>query len=145
MSASSVMVVGPSPDHPLLAKRAPQQADLAAVVALVKLVEGEPLHLRVAESLGQPARRILRGGQLLVGFRVEGTHQAEWVQAIVEGRQACSHWDYASGLTEVGLLGNVAIRANTRIEYDARKMRITNYPEANRFLKKEYPKGWILS
>ncbi len=77
--------------------------------------------------------------------RVAGTHQAEWVRAILEGRQACSHWDYASGLTEVGLLGNVAIRANTRIEYDARKMRITNYPEANRFLKKEYPKGWILS
>jgi predicted dehydrogenase len=77
--------------------------------------------------------------------RVKGSHHGNWLQAIAEGGQACSHWDYASGLTEVGLLGNVAIRANIRIEYDARKMRVTNVPEANRFLKKEYPKGWILS
>jgi len=77
--------------------------------------------------------------------RVKSSHHGNWLQAIAEGGQACSHWDYASGLTEIGLLGNVAIRANTRIEYDARKMRVTNVPEANRFLKKEYPKGWILS
>ena len=77
--------------------------------------------------------------------RVTGSHQGDWLRAIAEGGRACSDWDYASGLTEVGLLGNVAIRARTRIEYDARKMRVTNVPEANRFLAKEYPKGWILS
>ena len=77
--------------------------------------------------------------------RVNGTHQADWTRAIAEGGRACSDWDYASGLTEVGLLGNVAIRTGAKIEYDAREMRVTNVPEANRFLRKEYPKGWILS
>jgi len=77
--------------------------------------------------------------------RVTGTHQADWIQAIVEGRKACSDWDYAAGLTEVGLLGNVAIRTGTRIDYDSQKMRVRNLPEANKFLSKEYPKGWILS
>ena len=78
-------------------------------------------------------------------LRVKGSHQSDWVRAIKENSQACSHFDYASGLTEVGILGNVAIRSRSRIEYDAEKMRVTNVPEANNLLKKEYPKGWILS
>ncbi len=77
--------------------------------------------------------------------RVKGSHQGDWCRAIKEGGQACSNWDYASGLTEVGVLGNVAIRSKATIEYDAKKMKVTNVPEANKFLKKEYPKGWILS
>ena len=77
--------------------------------------------------------------------RVKGSHQSDWAKAIKEGGQACSNWDYASGLTEVGVLGNVAIRSKAKIEYDAKKMKVTNVPEANKFLKKEYPKGWILS
>jgi predicted dehydrogenase len=77
--------------------------------------------------------------------RVSGSHQADWIRAITEGGRACSDWDYASGLTELGLLGNVAIRAKTPIEYDGRKMRVKNVPEASRFLKKEYPESWILS
>jgi len=77
--------------------------------------------------------------------RVKGTHQGDWIRAIKEGGQACSNWDYASGLTEVGLLGNVAIRSKTKVKYDAENMKVTNIPEANKFLKKEYPEGWILS
>lgn len=66
------------------------------------------------------------------------------MRAIREGGEACSNFDYAAPLTEVGLLGNVAIRAKGLIEYDAGKMRVTNRPEANRFLSKSYPDGWIL-
>ncbi|MDA0348411.1 MAG: Gfo/Idh/MocA family oxidoreductase [Verrucomicrobia bacterium] len=77
--------------------------------------------------------------------RVKGSHQGDWCRAIKEKGQACSNWDYASGLSEVGLLGNVAIRAKAEVKYDAKKMKVTNIPEANQFLKKEYPKGWILS
>ncbi|MBK1876475.1 Gfo/Idh/MocA family protein [Pelagicoccus mobilis] len=77
--------------------------------------------------------------------RIKGTHQGDWLNAISTGGQACSHWDYASELTELGLLGNVAIRSKAKIKYDAKKMKVTNIPEANKFLKKEYPDGWILS
>jgi len=55
-----------------------------------------------------------------------------------------SNFDYASRLTEMVLLGNIAIRAGKRIEWDAEKMSVTNLPEANRFVKREYRKGWTL-
>lgn len=77
--------------------------------------------------------------------RVEGSHHEDWVRAIRNGARACSDFDYAAGLTEVGLLGNVAIRARTRLKYDGRRMRVTNLEAANAFLVKEYPDGWILS
>jgi predicted dehydrogenase len=77
--------------------------------------------------------------------RVKGSHQGDWCRAIKEKGEACSNFEYAAGLAEVGILGNVAIRAKTTIEYDAKNMKVTNVPEANKFLTKEYPKGWILS
>ncbi len=77
--------------------------------------------------------------------RIRGTHHEDWVQAIRDGGTACSNFDYAAGLTEVGLLGNVAIRARARLEYDARRMRVTNLESANDLLRKDYPDGWILT
>jgi hypothetical protein len=42
------------------------------------------------------------------------------------------------------LLGIVALRAGQgrTIEYDGEQMKITNIPEANRFLTREYRPGW---
>ena len=42
------------------------------------------------------------------------------------------------------LLGLVALRSGKKIEWDAKKMRVKNEREANRFIHKEYRKGWIL-
>jgi Oxidoreductase family, C-terminal alpha/beta domain len=42
------------------------------------------------------------------------------------------------------LLGIVALRAGTKIHYDAAKMRITNDAAANDLLKREYRRGWSL-
>ena len=47
-------------------------------------------------------------------------------------------------LTEMVLLCNVAIRAGKKIEWDAEKLQVTNAPEANRFVKREYRAGWSL-
>jgi hypothetical protein len=41
------------------------------------------------------------------------------------------------------LLANVAIRSRRRIEWDAATLRVTNLPEANRFVTKEYRPGWL--
>jgi len=38
----------------------------------------------------------------------------------------------------------VSLRAGGRIEYDAENMRITNMPDANAFLRREYRDGWAL-
>ena len=40
------------------------------------------------------------------------------------------------------LVGNLAVRLGKRIEWDARKMRATNAPEADKYINKKYRKGW---
>jgi len=41
-------------------------------------------------------------------------------------------------------LGTVALRAGKRVLFDSDAMKITNAPEANRFLVREYRPGWEL-
>jgi predicted dehydrogenase len=74
--------------------------------------------------------------------RVEMTHFMEWVRACKGGVAAGSNFDYASGLAEVALLSNLAIRARRPIEWDADAMKVTNYPDANRFLTVNYRPGF---
>ena len=74
--------------------------------------------------------------------RVEGGPIEELFTAIKGGPVTGSNFDYASPLTEVVLLGGLAIRSGKRIEYDAQNMRITNHPELNRFIKEPVRKGW---
>ena len=71
-------------------------------------------------------------------------HYDEWLIACRGGTPAMSNFDYAGRLTEMVLLGNVSIRAGRKIEWDADKMQVTNAPEANQFVKREYRKGWTL-
>ncbi|HUT59416.1 MAG TPA: Gfo/Idh/MocA family oxidoreductase [Phycisphaerae bacterium] len=80
-------------------------------------------------------------------------HHKEWVAACKGGPPAGSNFEAAGPLTEIVLLGNVAIRAAAgqpqngrpvKIEWDAPNMTIPNRPEANRFLSKTYRKGWGL-
>jgi len=76
--------------------------------------------------------------------RVEGGPFAEWLRAIKgEGPAPGSQFDYSGPLTETVLLGNVALRTGRRIEWDSANLRVTNLPEANRFLAKEYRPGWF--
>lgn len=74
--------------------------------------------------------------------RVEGGHFAEWLRACKGGPPAGSNFDYASQLTEMILLGNVAIRARRRIEWDSAAMKVTNLPEVNEFITKQYRAGF---
>jgi predicted dehydrogenase len=73
-------------------------------------------------------------------------HYTEWALAIAAGdpTQAISNFEYAARLTETALLGNVALRAGAKIEYDAKEGKITNIPDANKLLGREYRKGWSL-
>jgi predicted dehydrogenase len=74
--------------------------------------------------------------------RVGMTHFMEWVRACKGGVPAGSNFDYSAGLAEVALLSNLAIRARRPIEWDAAAMRVTNYPDANRFLTFNYRPGF---
>ena len=65
-----------------------------------------------------------------------------WVDAAKGKTQASCPFEYASRLTEVMLLGIVALRAGKKINYDGAAMRITNATPANDFLTREYRQGW---
>lgn len=69
-------------------------------------------------------------------------HEKEWLDACKGGPPAGSNFDYAGPLTEMVLLGNVAIRAGGRLEWDGKNLRVTNNPAANRYVSKEYRLGW---
>ena len=69
-------------------------------------------------------------------------HYREWLDACRGGPAALSNFDYAAALTETVLLGNIALRSGQKIEWDPTRMKVTNVPEANQFIRREYRKGW---
>lgn len=76
--------------------------------------------------------------------RVKG-HHADWLSACKGGPAASSNFAYSARLTELVLLGNVALRTGKKLLWDAAAMRATNAPEADKFLKGTYRKGWELA
>lgn len=75
--------------------------------------------------------------------RSPGHHQ-EWIQACKGGQPAMSNFDYACDLTEMVLLGNVAILTGEPIYWEPEGMKATNCPRADQFVHYEYRKGWKL-
>lgn len=71
-------------------------------------------------------------------------HHAEWLQAIKQGGTTTCNFDYSGALTESVLLGTVAYRAGETIEWNSKKLRVTNSEKAQQLIHKEYRKGWIL-
>ncbi len=71
-------------------------------------------------------------------------HMQEWFRMMKEGTPAYSNFDIAAYLTEIILLGCVALRVGEgrRMEWDGPNMRSPNLPEADRFVKRENRPGW---
>ncbi len=94
-------------------------------------------------------------------------HYAQWVEACLAGygkMEVSSPFEIAGPLTETILMGNLAIRShdirvpredrpgqfnypgrNIKLMWDGKNMKITNFDEANQFVKREYREGWKLS
>jgi predicted dehydrogenase len=71
-------------------------------------------------------------------------HYREWLDAIRGGPPAYSNFDIAAYLTEIILLGCVALRVGKKLEWDGPNMRATNAPEAAQYVRRRYRKGWTL-
>ncbi len=76
--------------------------------------------------------------------RVVGSHEQNWVDAMRGKTKATSPFEYSARLTEVMLLGIVALRTGQgrKIFYDGDAGRVTNAAEANQYLKADYRSGW---
>jgi len=85
----------------------------------------------------QPKRSIKRVPQ--------GGHEQDWARAIKSGGQAGSDFLYGGPLTEIALLGVIAIKLmGTKLEWNAGKMEFRNNAEANALISPPMRKGWEL-
>ena len=73
-----------------------------------------------------------------------GNFIQEWIDACKGDLKTSCDFDYGGTLIEQMLLGLVAYRVGKKIDYDGKTGRVTNCPEANALLTKEYRKGWTL-
>ncbi len=79
--------------------------------------------------------------------RVKGTHQADFLRACKDGHTPSSHFDYSGPLSEMVLLGCLAIKAGVGqpVEWDAANMKCANLPELDRIVTRKYRPGWELA
>jgi predicted dehydrogenase len=129
-----------------------------------ELAEDEEMGAMGALLIGDKGKLLsgMRGGNRLLPAKLQeevgerpkviprsNGHYREWAEACKGGKPAGSNFAWAGPLAEVVLLGNVALRPQLRqhltkhkLMWDAEKMEFTNLPEANKFLKSEFRKGW---
>jgi len=87
----------------------------------------------------------MKGFKLPEPFLGRGiNHYQQWIRACKGGAKPLANFDYSGPLTETVLLGNIAARAGRKLLWDGPNFRITNVPEANEYLRRQYRKGWTL-
>ncbi|MCP4258789.1 MAG: Gfo/Idh/MocA family oxidoreductase [Planctomycetes bacterium] len=67
-----------------------------------------------------------------------------WVTSIKKDVESPGSFLLADCVTETINLGAVALRAGRKVDYDTKNMEITNSQRANKYLTREYRKGWEL-
>ena len=96
--------------------------------------------------------------------RVPEGHYLQWVNACIAGygnAKTSSPFEYAGPFTESILIGNLALRSfllknpngkgwddkwlgRKKLLWDAKNMKITNFDEANQYVRRQYRDGWTL-
>ena len=85
----------------------------------------------------RPARRLER-----IPEGPDG-HEQDWIRACKGGAPAGSNFDYSGPLTEMVLMGNLAVRFPDRqLLWNGEAMEVTNDKDANAYVKREYRDGW---
>ena len=112
--------------------------------------------------------KLYRKGEEIVEFDTsnqpgnEFGHQSKWIDACKAGFNSSEHkaltssFDYSGPMTETVLMGNIAIRSymekksglgnafpgRKKLLWDGDAMKITNYQDANKYVTRDYRKGW---
>jgi predicted dehydrogenase len=73
--------------------------------------------------------------------RVEG-HRRDWINACKGGAPSSVNFDFGGPLTELVLLGVVAMRTQKKLYWDGPNMNATNAPEAEKYIRPEYHNDW---
>jgi len=75
---------------------------------------------------------------------IDEKQKIEWVRMIKDGTPSYSNFDIAAYLTEIILLGCIAMKVGVknRMQWDGPNMRSTNVSEAAQFVRRQNRKGW---
>jgi hypothetical protein len=101
----------------------------------------------IPESLGQSYRPPKKTIPRIKEKRTWGKlrrHEEEWIRECKGGSPACSRFEIAGPLTEMVLLGNVALLSGARIQWDSKNAKIVNESDPNKYLRRKYRQGWAL-
>lgn len=124
---------------------------------LTELMDGRQFPAQGALLIGEEGVMLLphgSGPQLFPGEKFKEAerpklgpmnHYHEFIDAIQgkAGATLQASFDYAGPLTEMILLGTVALRVpGQHLKWDAPNLNVTNVADANRFVKRTYRKGW---
>jgi hypothetical protein len=92
-------------------------------------------HVGLPRLLGKAKREVTK---------VEGgDHWFEFIDAAMGKTKTSAHFGYAGPLTEAVLLGSVATRFPKKtLEWNAAALKFTNVADANRYVRRDYRKGW---
>lgn len=75
----------------------------------------------------------------------EGAHERDWIRACKDGKPASSSFEYGGPLSEMVLLGVLAMRVPDRLlRWDGAALAVTNNDEANALVNPPYREGWTL-
>ena len=69
-------------------------------------------------------------------------HHLEWIHSCKTGKPSYSNFDIAAYLTEIILLGCVAMRVGKKLDWDGEGMRAKNNSDAAQYVRREYRQGW---
>ncbi|MHC4545684.1 MAG: gfo/Idh/MocA family oxidoreductase, partial [Planctomycetota bacterium] len=72
------------------------------------------------------------------------SHYTEWMQACKTGGRTVCPVEFGCEMTELALLGTLALRTRRPLEWNANQMRITNNKEANDLVDPPYRSGWSM-
>jgi predicted dehydrogenase len=75
--------------------------------------------------------------------RTRGIYR-DWIDACKTGGRACSDFSYSGPMTEVILMGVVAMRTEEKLYWDGPNMKATNFPGAQEYVVPRYHNGWTL-
>jgi hypothetical protein len=100
-----------------------------------RLITGRKMQGSAASEASR--RQPREAGQLSPGLR-------QWIEAAKGGAQSPGSFLNAGAISEAVNLYAAALRTGRKLLYDAENVRITNVSEANKYLSREYRKGWEL-
>jgi hypothetical protein len=69
-------------------------------------------------------------------------HFRDWIRACKGGDPACSNFSIAGPFTEIVQLGALALHFDGKLEWDSKNMKVTNHPEAIKYIRPKCRKGW---